>query len=322
MRRRALLAAFPALAAASPAAGQQDKPVIAVLALGAFMVAGFAKVRARLRDLGLVDGRDYRIESRDAGGDAARLPALAVELLAYRPAVVVLGGHVAAEAVQGLSRTVPIVVNGLNDPVAAGFVASLERPGGNITGVANMSAASEARLVEIVREMLPGARRITVVTNPKNLSLQPVLEAFRRRTAPLGITVDALKVAHPYDLDAAFAAMVRDRPDALMIMQDGTLQLLSGDIIARALARRVPCFGTLYFQFVEQGALFTHAKDTLEAAQSVALLLSRILRGANPADLPVEQPMRFHLRINLGTAKTLRLTVPQSILAQADEVIE
>ncbi len=323
MRRRALLAAFPAFGIASSAVGQQtNKPIIAVLALGSFMAASFAKVRARLRDFGLVEGRDFRVEIRDAGSDPAKLPGLAAKLLADRPAVVLLGGHVAAGAVRNLSHTVPIVVTGLNDPVAADFVSSLAHPGGNITGVSNMSEASEAGFVEILRGMLPGARRITVVINPRNLSLRPVLEAFRRRTAPFGITVDAMAVAHPFDLKPAFAALTHSRPDALLILQDGTLQLLSGDIIARALARHIPCFGTLFFQFVEQGALFAYTKDSDESAQSVALLLSRILRGANPADLPVEQPKRFHLKINLRTARALGFSVPESLLARADEVIE
>ncbi len=323
MRRRALLAAFPVLATAPSAICQQrDVPVIAVLAMGSFMAAGFAKVRTQLGDFGLVEGRDFRVEVRDAGSEPARLPMLAAELLVYRPAAVLLGGHVAANAVRNLSRTVPIVVSGLNDPVAAGFVSSLAHPGSNITGVANRSEESEARLIDIAREMLPGLRRITAVINPKNLSLRPVLEAFRHRTAPFGIAVDAMEVAHPNDIELGFAALARAHPDALLIMQDGTLQLLSGDIIARALAHRLPCFGTLFFQFVEQGALFAYSNDTGETALSVAMLLSKILRGANPPDLRVEHPTRFHLKINRGTAKALGLAVPPSLLAKAGAIID
>ncbi len=323
MRRRALLAAFPALVSASSAISQQlDMPVVAVLALGSFMAAGFVKVRAQLRDFGLIEGRDFGVEVRDAGSDPAKLPLLAAELLACRPAAVLLGGHVAANAVRHLSRTVPIVVSGLNDPVAEGFVATLAHPGGNITGVANMSAESEARLVGIARTMLPHALRITAVINPKNVSLQPVLESYRRRFALSGIMVDTMAVAHPNDIEPGFAALARAPSDALMIMQDGTLQLLSGDIIARALSHRLPCFGTLFFQFVEQGALFTYSKDIGETANSVARLLSEILRGASPADLPVEQPTRFHLKINLGTAKALGIAVPAALLAEADTAVE
>jgi putative ABC transport system substrate-binding protein len=323
VRRRILLGVLAAAAAVRGAAGQTErKPVIAILALGLSTAAGFGRVREQLRVLGLVEGRDYTVAIRDAGGDTAKLPVLAAELLAFHPAVVLLGGHVAAGAVEDLSRITPIVINGMNDPVAAGLVKSLERPGGNITGVANMSDAAEARLVEILREMLPGARRIGVVTNPTNLSLRPMLETFRRRVAAFGMKVDAVEVAHPNDLDATFAAIGRSPPDGLMVLLDATLQLLSADIVARALVRRVPCFGTLSFQFVEAGALFSYVKDNEETARSVALLVSKILHGASAGDLPVEQPTRFHLRINLATARMLGATVPQSILARADEVID
>jgi putative ABC transport system substrate-binding protein len=323
VRRRILLSAIAAAAAARGASGQTEpKPVIAILALGMSTAAGFGRVREQLRALGMVEGRDYTVVIRDAGGDTAKLQVLAADLLAHHPAVVLLGGHVAAGAVEALSRTTPIVINGMNDPVAAGLVASLARPGGNITGVANISDAAEARLVEILREMLPAARRIGVVTNPTNQSLRPMLETFRRRAAPFGMKVEAVEVAHPNDLDATFAAIGRSPPDALMVLLDATLQLLSADIVARALVRRVPCFGTLSFQFVESGALFSYVKDSEETARSVALLVSRILRGESPAELPVEQPTRFHLRINLGTARTLGIAVPQSLMAKADSVLD
>jgi putative ABC transport system substrate-binding protein len=323
MRRRALLAAFPAIAAASPAAGQQrGMPFVAVLSSGKAMVAGFARVRAGLAALGLVEGRDFMVVIREAAGDLARLPVLAAELLAYRPVVVLLGGHVAAKAIQDLSPTTAIVINGMNDPIAAGLVTTLIRPGGNITGVSNMTEEAQARLVEILREMLPGARRVAVVVNPQNDSLRPMLDTFRRRTAPFGLTVDPVTVSHPTDLDAALGVVGRSRPDALLVMQDAALQFLAADIVLRALARRVPSFGTQLLGFVEAGALFSYAKDTDEAARSVAFLLAKILRGARPGDLPVEQPTSFHLRINLGTARSLGIVVPPSILASAHEVVE
>jgi putative ABC transport system substrate-binding protein len=313
VRRRLLLAALPAMAANGAAGQGERKPVIAVLTLGMSTAAGVSRVRERLRALDLVEGRDFTVELRDAAGDPARLPLAAAELLAHHPAVVVLGGHVTAKAVQNLSLTTPIVIVGMNEPVPAAS---------NITGVSNMSDASEARLLEILRGMLPGARRITAVLNPQNPSLQPLLEAFGRLAARFGIAVDSVHVAHPFDLEPAFATFTRARPDALLVLQDAALQFLANDIVARALARRVPTFGTLSFQFVESGALFSYAKDTDEAAQSAALLVARILRGARPGDLPVEQPTRFHLRINLTTARMLGITVPQAILERADEVIE
>jgi putative ABC transport system substrate-binding protein len=321
--RRSLLAVLPTVAVARGAAGQNaPKPVIAILALGVSTAAGFGRVREQLRGLGLVEGRDFTVAIRDATGDTAKLSVLAAELLSYHPAVVLLGGHVAAKAFEDLSRTTPIVINGLNDPVADGLVASLARPGGNITGVANMSEQSQAEMVAILREMLPGARRVGVLTNPQNLSLGPMLDAFRRHAAPVGMKIETVEVSHPNDLDSTFAALGHSAPDALMVLQDATLQLLCVDIVARALVRRVPCFGTLFFQFVEAGALFSYTKDIDEAARSVAVLVSKILRGASPADLPIEQPRRFHLRINLATARALGITVPQGILTRADEAID
>ena len=321
--RRSLLAAFPAVASTRGAAGQESpKPVIAILALGVSTSAGFGRVRDQLRGLGLTEGRDFRVAILDAAGDTAKLPVLAAELLGHHPAVVLLGGHVAAKAFEDLSRTTPIVINGLNDPVADGLVASLTRPGGNITGVANMSDASQAEMVAILRQMRPNARRVAVLTNPLNLSLGPMLEAFRRHAQPAGMKVEIVEVAQPADLDPTFAALGRSPPDALLVLQDATLQILCVDIAARALVRRVPCFGTLFFQFVEAGALFSYTKDIDEAAHSVAVLVSKILKGASPADLPIEQPKRFHLRINLSTAKALGIAVPQALLARADEVLE
>jgi putative ABC transport system substrate-binding protein len=224
--------------------------------------------------------------------------------------------------VQDLSRTTPIVIMGMNDPVAAGLVASLAHPGGNITGVSNMSEETQTKLVEILHEMLPDLGRITAVTNPQNLSLRPMLDALGQQAAALGISVDTVEVTAPADLDPAFAALKRQRPGALLAMQDAEVQVLAGDIIARARALGVPTFGTLFGQFVEAGALFNYSKDIPEANRSVALLLSKILKGASPADLPVEQPTRFRLRINMKTAEVLGLTIPPSILAYADEVIE
>ncbi len=170
--------------------------------------------------------------------------------------------------------------------------------------------------------MLPDLGRITAMTNPQNLSLRPMLDALRQQAAALGISVDTLEVTAPVDLDPAFAALKRQRPGALLAMQDAEVQVLAGDIIARARALGIPTFGTLFGRFVEAGALFNYSKDIPEANRSVALLLSKILKGASPADLPVEQPTRFRLRINMKTAKVLGLTIPPSILARADEVIE
>jgi putative ABC transport system substrate-binding protein len=254
VKRREFLGVIGGAAVAWPHAARAQQPVLPVIA---FLWNGVAAagpgvgpirmVADALREFGVVEGRDYRIETRYAAGDTSRLPALAAELLAIHPAVVLLGGHLAAKAVQDLSRTTPIVIMGMNDPVAAGLVASLANPGGNITGVSNMSEETQTKLVEILHEMLPDLRRITAITNPENLSLRPMLDALKQQAAALGISVDTVEVAGPADLDPAFAAVKRQWPGALLAMQDAEVGVLAGDIIARALGLGVPTVGTLFW---------------------------------------------------------------------------
>jgi putative ABC transport system substrate-binding protein len=329
MKRREFLGVVGGAAMAWPLAARAQQPappVIAFLWNGAAPAGpGIGPIRVvadALREFGLVEGRDYRVETRYAAGEAGRLPALAAELLAVHPAVVLLGGHVAAKAVQDLSRTTPIVIMGMNDPVAAGLVASLAHPGGNITGVSNMSEETQTKLVEILHEMLPDLHRITAITNPENLSLRPMLDALKQQAAALGISVDTIEVTSPTDLDPAFAAVKRQRPGALLAMQDAEVGGAWGRRY-RAGARPGRAYRRDAIWPVRGGRRVVQLfQDIGEANRSVALLLSKILKGANPADLPVEQPTRFRLRINMRTAKVLGLTIPPSIPARADEVIE
>jgi putative ABC transport system substrate-binding protein len=328
VQRRGFIRLVGAAVAAWPLAAhaQKAKPIIAILGSGA-ADAGSSKQQmslldASLRELGLAEGQDYVFEIRWADSDASRFAPLAAELLAVRPGAVVVSTNLAALAVQKLSRTVPIVGTGLNTPVAIGLAESFARPGGNITGVATMSEDLELKLLEMMRETLPGIRRVVVFTNPSNPSHPGMLDLLKDIAEKQRLAIDPVSVSAPADLEPAFAGMSRRPPGAVIVLSDNSLFALADRITAHALALRVPTFGTFALPFVQGGALLTYSRDPREAFQGVARLLKKILNGANPAELPFEQPTKFNLFINLKTAKALGIEIPPNLLATADEVIE
>jgi putative tryptophan/tyrosine transport system substrate-binding protein len=328
MRRREFIAALGAFGASLPLAAraQQGVPVIAILGSGAAEAASskmqMSLLDAGMRDAGLAEGRDYVFDIRWAGSDASRLPELAAELLAKQPRAVVVSTNTAAFAMQKLSRTVPIVGTGLNTPVAVGLVASLARPGGNITGVSTMAEDVQLKLLEMLHETLPGARRVLAISNPSNPSNPAMLEILMAHAAKTGIVIDAVNVTAPADLETVFAELSQRPAKAVFVLTDNSLFGLAEPIIARALAARVPCFGNFSEPFAEAGGLFAYSRDPKEAYQGVARLLKRLLDGASPHDLPFEQPTKFNLFVNLKTAKALGIDVPERFIAVADRVIE
>jgi putative ABC transport system substrate-binding protein len=328
MRRRAFIMALGGAAASLPLAAraQRLKPLIAILGSGVADASSsrmqMSMLEASMRELGLVQGQDYVFDTRWAGSDASRFSPLATELLSNHPAAVVVSTNLAALAVQKLSRTVPIVGTGLNAPVATGLAASLNRPGGNITGVATMAEDVLLKLFQMMRETLPAVRRVMVITNPTNPSHPAMLDLLKNHAAKQGLSIDTADVSAPADLDAAFAAMSHEPPGALFVLTDNSLFALADPIIARALALRVPAFGSFAGPFAHAGALFAYSRDPREAFQGVARLLKKLVDGANPADLPFEQPTKFELFINLKTAKILGVEIPPPLLAIANELIE
>jgi putative ABC transport system substrate-binding protein len=327
MRRREFFAFVGGAAAwALPAQAQKKAPVIAFLNSGAADASSSKALmhltEAGLRDVGLVQGRDYVVETRWANGDASRFPDLAAELLAEKPSAIVVSTILAVKAAQNLTRTVPIIMTGMNDPVAAGLVASLARPGGNITGVSTMAEDVLLKLIEIMREAMPELRRLTVMSNPTNPSNPPMVETLKRYVANKELTISTVNVGTPADLDAAFAEMSRQRSDALFVLTDNILQALAEPIVTRALAQRVPTFANLGDTYARAGALFDYSRDPPEAFRSVARLLKNVLNGSVAADLPVEQPTKFNLFINQKTAKALGINIPATLIARADEVFE
>jgi putative tryptophan/tyrosine transport system substrate-binding protein len=328
MKRRDFVTLLGGAVAAWPLAVQAQKsvPVIAILGSGAAdadsSIFQMRSLDSGLGEVGLVQGRDYVFETRWADSNSSRFPALAAELLAHHPVAVVVSTILAAKDVQNLSRTVPIVMAGLNDPVVAGLVKSLAHPGGNVTGVTSMAEDNLLKTIAIVREALPDVRRLTVMTNPTNPSNRSMLDVLTRQAAKTELSIAAVGVTSPADLDAAFAELARQHPGALFVLTDNSLFALADTIIARALAQRVPTIGNFYLPFVQAGALLAYSRDPKETFQVVARFLKKILNGADPADLPVEQPTKFNLMINLKTARTLGFQIPDKLLVLADEVIE
>jgi putative ABC transport system substrate-binding protein len=239
-----------------------------------------------------------------------------------RPRVVVVATLAAAKAIESLTRTTPIVMLGLNDPVGLGLVASLAHPGGNITGVDGMADQILLKEVELLREALPEARKVMLMINPTNPSHPPMVDRVTRVAHKIGLVVATVGVSAPVDLDAAFSEMSYQHPDALLVPGDNILLALANAIIERALTQRVPTIGNYVNGADHSGALISYARDANETYRSVARLIKNIFDGADPANLPVERPTKFVLTINLKIAKTLNLTMSQTLLVQADEVIE
>ncbi len=235
--------------------------------------------------------------------------------------MVVVSTILAAKAVQDQSKTLPIVMSALNDPVAAGLIASLSHPGGNITGLSTMAEDFLLKLIELLRQMLPDLRKIAVLTNPTNPSHRPMLDMLARQAATDGSVITPIGISSSPDLDAGFAILAQQRAGALVMLNDASLGALLNDIVARASLLHIPAAG-FNFGFAQAGGLLAYSRDARDSYRSVARFLKKILDGADPANLPVEQPTKFNLSINLKTARALGIIVPPSLLATADEVIE
>ena len=281
-------------------------------------LAGF---RQGMRDNGLIEGTHYVLDAVYADGQSERFPALAQELLQRAPAVIMVSTIAAVRAAQQATHTVPIVMTGVNDPVATGLVASLARPGGNTTGQSSQNEDLTAKNVEFVREVLPRAKRIALLTNPANASLQKLAEQVRAAALKFGIETHVFEVATPAALDAAFAAIAKQQPDALVVLSDAILNAEPQRISAFALKNRIAVFGGPA-DFADAGSLLAYGPSGPDLFRRSATYVKKVLAGAKPADLPIEQPDKFEMVINLKTAKALDIKVPQPLLLRADRVIE
>jgi ABC-type uncharacterized transport system substrate-binding protein len=279
--------------------------------------------RQGMRDLGYVEGQNLRIEYRGAEGSLERLRDLAAELVQHQVDVLVTpGGAVVIRAAQHATRTIPIVMVGAGDPVAEGFVVSLARPGGNITGLSLLSEGLPGKRLELLKEAVPQSTRIAVLVNPASPAYEAAMHNWTVAAGALGLHLHVVELHRPDELDTAFAAMTRAGADALLVAADSLLinPLLSGRIAALAAQSRLPAMYSWKF-FVEAGGLMAYGPNNLDVSRHAATYVDKILKGAKPADLPVEQPTKFELVINLKTAQALGITMPPSLLLLADEVI-
>jgi putative ABC transport system substrate-binding protein len=287
-------------------------------ALEANLVGPF---REGLRELGYEEGRNAVIEYRWAEGRYERLPALAAELVAGRVEVIVTAGTPATLAVKNATRTVPLVMVAVGDPVGTGIVASLARPGGNITGLSSIAPDLEGKRLELLREVVPGLSHVALLWNPANLFHVGSLRQAREAAQALRIRLQDLAITKSEEIDAAFAAVVKERPDALLLLADRVFLHNRVRLMNFATERRLPNVNA-YRELVEAGGLMSYGPSYEDMHRRAAAYVDRILKGANPGDLPVEQPTKFTLIVNLKAAKVLGLDVPPTLTARADEVIE
>lgn len=280
---------------------------------GAPLIRGLAK-------RGYTLDRNIVFERRGADGRVDRLPRLVDELKASKVDLIVAFGYPPVLAAKE-GTTTPVLAFGAGDPVATGLVPSLARPGGTITGISDLATELTAKRLEFLKEVAPALRRVAMLWNAGDLGMTLRYEASVQAAKAIGVVVQPLGVREPDDFEEAFAAMNREKPDAILMVSDMLTTLNRKRVFDFAAAHRVPAIYEFNF-LVRDGGLMSYAMDLDEAFGRMAALIDRILRGAKPADLPFEQPSRFWFAINLRTAKALNLQVPPTLLASADEVIE
>jgi putative ABC transport system substrate-binding protein len=316
-RRRFLRATGSALALAPLAASAQAIPRIGLLG-----DLSWEPLRQGLRDHGYVEGKNILVEDRRSGGRNERWPDLAAELVGLRVQVIVTNGTPAALAAKRATTTIPIVMAVTGDPLSTGLVASLAHPGGNVTGLMQLGAGLAAKRLELLREVVPNISRVAFLWNPANPDQRSHFNEARAGARSLGVTLQSVEVRSGEELERAFAAMMmKDRPAALLMTGDPVHQLSIDRILAFASKNRLPVMYQLK-ENVERGGLMAYGPIRADLVRRAAAYVDKILKGAKPSDLPVEQPSRFELVINLKTAKALALTIPQSLLLRADQVIE
>jgi putative ABC transport system substrate-binding protein len=325
LRRRQIIKLL-GMATAWPLAARAQRtitPLIGYLSSkGKFAEAGsVVAMREGLKERGFIDGVNVRIEYRWCDGDYGRLPRLAADLINQDVNVITASGLPAALAAKEATSTIPIVFRVAVDPVAADLVASIDHPGGNITGVTALSDQLTPKKIQLLHELVPSALKIGFLIDPKNQNVALYKENAERAAETLGLRLSALAASRAEDIDSAFAAASRDAVNALLISDDPVFAVISHQLVDAAARSKIP---TLYYDsgFVLAGGLISYGPSFDELARQQGSCLGRILEGAKPADMPVQQATKFELVINLKTAKSLGLRIPPSILASVDRVID
>ena len=275
----------------------------------------------RLRELGYVEGQNLVVERRFSEGKAERLPDLAADLVRLKVDVIVAAGGPPPLAAQKVTQTIPIVMTNQADPVGSGLVASLARPGGNITGMSLLNPEIVGKQLELLKAVVPRVSRVAIMRNPTNQTHALSLREAEAAGRSLRVQIQTFEARRPEEFDGAFAAMASERASALLVLGDPMFFLHRVRLADLAARQRLP---TMFVQreHAEAGGLMAYGVNLRDSYRRSATYVEKILKGAKPADLPVEQPTRFELIINLKTAKALGLTIPQSLLIQADEVIQ
>ena len=321
--RRTLVAAGAVLLAVAPLTGAlPGTPAHRIGILAQDLQPGLLETfRDQLRKLGYVEGTDVVLEVRNAAGRNARLPALADELLRFKVDVIVAVNTPAAQAAKKATKTVPVVIMRVADPVKSGLVTSLARPGGNVTGLSFMPDALGPKGVELLRETIPSLTRMAALYQGDNAGAVVIVDEVVRKGRQLGLTFVRLPVHDPGDLAAAFATASDAHCEALFVMDDGAITQHRRQILDLAAQHALPVV-SIYRDFAQSGGLLAYGPSLGAVYRRAADYVDKLLKGAAASDLPIEQPAKFDLVVNLKTAKTLGLTIPQSVLIRADEVIE
>ena len=272
-------------------------------------------------ELGYVEGKNLLIEWRFADGKFERLPELAAELVALKVEIIVSHATQGTQAAQRATSTIPIVFPAVSDPVGSGFVASLARPGGNITGQSNMNVDVSLKLVELLKAMVPALSRVAVLMNPSNSTHSGILKDVQTAAKRFGVKTVPIGARNPGEIELGFATMAREHAGAAIVTADVLFLGQRRQIAVLAIKNRLPTMFP-FSEGVEAGNLMSYGQNLAEFYRHAATYVDKILKGAKPADLPVEQATRFELAINRKTARAIGLTIPQSILLRADRVIE
>lgn len=322
--RRAIVALI-ALGSTWPSLAQTTGKVHRVGFLVPRSSANFANrieaFRAGMRELGYVEGKNLEIEWRFADGEYERLPALASELVRSKVDVLVVDSTPGVKAAHAATATIPIVMISVGDPVGSGFVKSLSRPGGNVTGLSNVVGDVSSKYVELLREAAPGLARIAVLVNPDNSTHPRIAAQVQAAAKSMGMSASTIRARTPAEIDAAFETLRKDGAGALVVLGDPFYGQQARQLGALTLKHRVPTL-TTNRALAEAGALLSYGQDLVEHFRRAATYVDKILKGAKPSDLPVEQSTKIELVVNLKTAKALGIVIPPPLLLRADDVIQ
>jgi putative tryptophan/tyrosine transport system substrate-binding protein len=281
----------------------------------------FEAFRQGLRELGYIEGQTIILEPRWAEGKYDQYPALAADLVRLKVDAIVASGGAATKAAQQATRTIPIIMSIVIDPVGSGLVSSLAHPGGNLTGTSMMATDLVGKQFEVLKEIVPTVSRLALLWNPANPGGAPQLREAEAVARALGMGLQTLEARNPQEIDSAFAAMTKERPGALVVLVDAFFTNQVRQIADLATKGRLP---SIYGQreYAEAGGLMVYSSNPFDMERRTATFVDKILKGAKPADLPIEQPTKFELLINLRTAKAIGVTIPPSLLQRADQIID